>query len=163
MASYVALLRGVVPMNPNMRNDKLRSVFSGLGFENVRTVISSGNVLFDSDETDVPRLESKIEAAITQQLGFSSTTIIRSHKELQALVDRDPFKGIDESKGANFNVTFVKTKPGKRLKFPYRPHGKAYTLVALYGRDICSVIDLKAASTPDLMTWLEREFGRAIT
>lgn len=42
MTTYVALLRGIVPLNPNMRNEKLRGVFEKLGFTNVRTVISSG-------------------------------------------------------------------------------------------------------------------------
>lgn len=40
---YVALLRGIAPTNPNMRNDKLREVFEKPGFKNVQTVISSGN------------------------------------------------------------------------------------------------------------------------
>ncbi|MBA3630747.1 MAG: DUF1697 domain-containing protein [Actinobacteria bacterium] len=43
MKSYVALLRGIGPSNPNMRNDRLRAVFEDLGFSNVRAVISSGN------------------------------------------------------------------------------------------------------------------------
>jgi uncharacterized protein (DUF1697 family) len=46
MVKYVALLRGIAPTNPNMRNDKLRGVFEKLSFENVKTVISSGNVVF---------------------------------------------------------------------------------------------------------------------
>ncbi len=48
MVRYVALLRGMGPANPNMRGEKLRKVFEGLGFENVRTVLASGNVLFES-------------------------------------------------------------------------------------------------------------------
>ena len=33
----------------------------------------------------------------------------------------------------------------------------------MYGRDICSVIDLTSAKTPDLMRWMEKEFGKEIT
>jgi hypothetical protein len=61
MKSYVALLRGIAPTNPNMRNDRLRGVFAELGFSNVRTVISSGNVLFETDSSAVRALETKVE------------------------------------------------------------------------------------------------------
>ena len=57
MIKYVALLRGIGPGNPNMRNDKLRSVFEKLGFSNVKTVISSGNVLFESLLKNVNEIE----------------------------------------------------------------------------------------------------------
>ncbi|MGH2757636.1 MAG: DUF1697 domain-containing protein [Actinomycetota bacterium] len=53
MGRFVALLRGIGPLNPNMRNEKLREVFVGLGFENVRTVITTGNVLFDSPSSAI--------------------------------------------------------------------------------------------------------------
>jgi uncharacterized protein (DUF1697 family) len=88
---YVALLRGIGPSNPNMRNEKLRGVFESLGFEHVQTVITSGNVLFESPSRDVNSLEAQIEEAIQSQLGFSSTTIIRSHQQLKRLANKDPF------------------------------------------------------------------------
>ena len=65
-------------MNPNMRNEKLRGVFEGLGFRNVQTVISSGNVVFETNARDVGALEARIEKAWPAQLGFRSTTIIRT-------------------------------------------------------------------------------------
>jgi len=93
MKSYVALLRGIAPTNPNMRNDRLRGVFAELGFSNVRTVISSGNVLFETDSSAVRALETKVEEALPKRLGFTSTKIIRSRTEIQALVDQDPSGG----------------------------------------------------------------------
>jgi uncharacterized protein (DUF1697 family) len=161
--SYVALLRGIGPGNPNMRNEKLRGVFENLGFGNVRTVISSGNVLFDSSSSAVRALETQIEEAISDQLGFTSTTIIRSRKQIQALVDRDPFGAVEHTNKTHLNVTFLKRKPKKAWRFPYRPKDRDYTVLDIYDRDICSVIDLTSARTPDLMAWLEKEFGKEIT
>ena len=163
MTSYVALLRGIAPSNPNMRNEKLRELFESLGFDNVRTVISSGNVLFDSSSSTVRTLESQIEAAFPAELGFNSTTIIQSRKQLQALVDRDPFDGVKHTSKTNLNVTFLKKKPRTGLKFPHRPDGRDYTILGLHDRAVCSVINLKSEKTPDLMRWLEKEFGKEIT
>jgi hypothetical protein len=33
----------------------------------------------------------------------------------------------------------------------------------MYGRDICSVVDLTSAKTPDLLQWMEKEFGKEVT
>src|SRR4051812_30410175 len=93
--SYAAFLRGIMPTNPNMRNEKLRGVFESLGFSNVQTVISSGNVIFESTskDKDVAKLEITIEKALTAKLGINSTTIIRSKNDLEKLIASDPFKG----------------------------------------------------------------------
>ena len=81
-------MRGIAPTNPNMRNDKLRGVFEKLGFDSVKTVISSGNVIFESPSRSVKKLEESMEKALPEQLGFTSTTIIRSQGQLQKLVDK---------------------------------------------------------------------------
>lgn len=163
MTRYVALLRGIAPTNPNMRNDKLRGVFERLGFENVRTVISSGNVIFESPSRSVKKLEGTIEAALPEQLGFSSTTILRSQGQIRKLVDENPFQRMEHSQSSSINVTFLKRKRKIDIKFPYNVDNRAYTLLGMYGGTICSVIDLTSARTPDLMLWLERQFGKEIT
>jgi uncharacterized protein (DUF1697 family) len=88
MAQYVALLCGIAPTNPNMRNEKLRGVFEELGLDRVRTVIASGNVLFETRRWNEQTLESDIETIITKQLGFR--TILRS--ESQIVEDRGPYR-----------------------------------------------------------------------
>lgn len=141
MTKYVALLRGIRPTNPNMRNDKLRGVFEKLGFRNVQTVISSGNVVFESASKSVPALEKKIETALPAQLGFTSMTIIRSQAELERLVAKDPFKGATHDRNSYLIVTFLKKKP----------------------REIYTVIDTRKTRTPDFMVKLEKQYGKEIT
>lgn len=160
---YVALLRGIMPMNPNMRNEKLRGVFESLGFKNVRTIIASGNVVFDSKENNAKKLEELIEKSISEQLGFSSATIIRSQQQLEDLVASDPFNGLGHSRSSYLNATFLKNTFNNELSFPYTPEGRNYTYVKEFGNTILSVIDLTNAKTPDLMIHLEKTFGKGIT
>jgi uncharacterized protein (DUF1697 family) len=160
---YVALLRGIAPTNPNMRNEKLRGVFQRVGFENVQTVITSGNVLFESPSTDVKALAAAIEEAIQSELGFTSTTIIRSHQQLTRLVRDNPFGDIEDTPTSRLNVTFLKQRSRTKLRFPYHVEEKGYTVVGVHGREVCSVVDLTGSTTPDLMAWLEKQFGKAIT
>ena len=163
MTKYVALLRGIAPTNPNMRNDKLRGVFEKLGFENVKTVISSGNVIFESPSRSAAKLEASIEKALPEQLGFTSTTILRSQGQIKRLVDQNLFKGMEHSQKSSLNVTFLRKKRKIDLKFPYKVENRDYTLLGMYDGAICSVIDLTSAKTPDLMVWLEKQFGKDIT
>jgi uncharacterized protein (DUF1697 family) len=163
MTRYVALLRGIAPTNPNMRNDKLRGVFEKLGFENVKTVISSGNVIFDSPSRSSKKLEDSIETALPEQLGFTSTTIVRSQGQIRKLVDRDPFEGREHSKTSSLNVTFLKINGKRKLELPHRAGSRDASLVGMVDGAIFSVIDLTSSRTPDLMAWLEKQFDKQIT
>ncbi|MBI2657130.1 DUF1697 domain-containing protein [Candidatus Woesearchaeota archaeon] len=160
MAKYAALLRGITPANPNMKNEKLRFLFEKLGFSNVQTVISSGNVLFESKSKNIKKLEAMIEKALPK-LGFKSTTIIKSKEQLQQLIDKNPFKGMEDTTKSRLNVTFLKNEPKTSLKFPH--HGKGCTILGIYEDAACSSIDLTGTKTPDLMLFLEKQFGKEIT
>jgi len=160
MATYVALLRGIGPGNPNMRNDKLRGVFEKLGLTNVKTVISSGNVIFESPNKDAAALEVMIEKALPEQLGFTSNTIIRSQAQLQKLAEKEPFKKIEHTPKTNLNVTFFKHKITTKPDFPT---DRGYEVVTVFDHEICCIVDLTFGKTPDLMVQLERQYGKEIT
>lgn len=160
MTKYVALLRGIGPGNPNMRNDKLRAVFESLGFTNVASVISSGNILFEADEHDAATLESTIEQALTERLGIASKVIIRSQQDIEKLLVSRPFGERTHSPETSLNVTFLRTAPPLETD---PPSGEHYTVIKVYPREICSVIDTTQAKTPDFMLKAERIYGKEIT
>ena len=159
MPPYAALLRGISPTNPNMHNEKLRAVFEGLGYRKVQTVISSGNVLFESPSKNTKSLEAAIEKALFEKLGIRSTTIIRSKEELQKLADKDPFGKLEHSKTVYLTVTFLKTPT--KAKLP--PPQLSYRVLEMYDREVCTSTDLASTRGPELMLWLEKQFGKQIT
>ncbi|GAA4412939.1 hypothetical protein GCM10023168_35350 [Fodinibacter luteus] len=109
MGRFAALLRGIAPSGANMTNDRLRSVFEGLGLEDVASVLSSGNIVFRTDTTDAFELEQRIEDALALELGLSSRTLVRPHSELRALVDSDPFPGVRHDSRTYLTATFIRT------------------------------------------------------
>jgi uncharacterized protein (DUF1697 family) len=163
MSKYVALLRGIGPGNPNMHNDKLRGVLEDLGFKNVKSVISSGNVLFESSQKDMAKMEAKIEAAWPKQLGFNSMTIVCSQQHLQEIVDANPFKNLTHSANSYLLVTFFKMPAKLPFKLPYQPEGKPFKIVAATDSVVFTTTDTTTVKTPDVMTWLEKQFGKDIT
>ena len=159
----VALLRGIGPGNPNMRNDKLRAVIESVGCRNVQSVISSGNVLFDTDSRGTRTLEQRIEAAWPEQLGFKSTTIIRTRSRIERLVEENPFGDLEDTPSSRLQVTFLQRGPRKGHTPPDTPQDCGYRIVAVTDGAVCSSVDLSGAGTPDLMRWLESHYGTAIT
>jgi uncharacterized protein (DUF1697 family) len=87
---YVALIRGI---NVGGRNKvamaDLRAALEEAGFDDVRTYIQSGNVLFRSG---APRasLEATIEAALERRFGVPLVVVVRSHAQLRSIVAKAP-------------------------------------------------------------------------
>ncbi|MBO0852234.1 MAG: DUF1697 domain-containing protein [Nocardia sp.] len=165
MTRYAALLRGIMPSNPNMRGEKLRGVFSGLGYESVGSVLASGNIVFTSSESDTEAMEARIQDALRSELGIGGGTLLRSRDQLQALVDSDPFPGLTHGRGTYLTATFLKDP---RAVAPPEPPAELAQLVRRAGFDegaraVLAVIDNTAASTVNHMGWLESVYGKEIT
>jgi uncharacterized protein (DUF1697 family) len=84
---YVAFLRGVNMGGNNMVNmKKLKASMESHGFEKVVTYINSGNVLFESAEKDVAKLELEIEKMLAEEHLARSKVMIRNLRQMQSLV-----------------------------------------------------------------------------
>ncbi|OLT47955.1 hypothetical protein BJF85_13715 [Saccharomonospora sp. CUA-673] len=146
-----------------MRNDKLRAVFAGLGFDGVVSVLSSGNLVFATDD-DASTLEDRIQRALQDELGIGGGTIIRSRDELQALVDTDPFAGREHGRESYLTATFLKY-PSELAESLAELDGASVSLVGYdrAARAVLAVSDHTTSSGPEFMTTLERRFGKDIT
>jgi len=156
--TYVAFLRGINSgKNPNTKMDVLKKAFEDLGFKNVKTVIASGNVIFETSATDKTKIAQKIEKGLTPVIGFHSDTIVRTIDEIQALVKKNPFKKIKVTPETRLYVTFIAGEEKTSLKFPVE--GKGYTILGIFNEAVCSVIYLAETKTPDLMKVLDKNWS----
>lgn len=95
---YVALLRGINVVGKNMiKMENLRETFSSLGFENVKSYINSGNLVFETRKTDDGKLAKQIHDAIVKDFGFDISVMIRPMAEIENIVASNPFEGQFES------------------------------------------------------------------
>ncbi|MCL2535725.1 MAG: DUF1697 domain-containing protein [Nocardiaceae bacterium] len=91
MTRYVALLRGINVGGINIKMADLRQVFTDLGFDDVKTVLASGNVLFTSDSTDVAALKSTIETALRNVFGYEAWVFVLDTATVARIVDAYPY------------------------------------------------------------------------
>lgn len=159
------MLRGIGPGNPNMTKEAFTTFFEELGFSNVKVVLGSGNIIFESAIDDQAALAEQIEAALPIKLGYSRSAIIRSKAELQHIIDLDPFHGVEKqhNKDIYLLVTFFRVDTKVSLNLPFTPENKPYTLLGQLDNAVYGSIDLTSGKTPDYMAWLEKQFGKDIT
>jgi uncharacterized protein (DUF1697 family) len=106
VSTYVALLRGVnVGGNNKLPMADLRSHFESLGFANVRTLIQSGNVVFETSH--VPK-NQHIETSIEDRFAITTSIALRTPQELERVMANVPATMIEVGK---LYVGFFTTKP----------------------------------------------------
>jgi uncharacterized protein (DUF1697 family) len=108
MIQFAALLRGINVGGKNIiKMAELRGCFETLGFENVRTYIQSGNVLFSADGTDQAKLISQLEDALSATFNYASRVVVRSEGELKAIVAHAPEGFGSEPANYRYDVIFL--------------------------------------------------------
>jgi uncharacterized protein (DUF1697 family) len=89
---------------------ELREALEHHGFENVGTVVASGNVLFDHDKAADAGLEAEIAAIIADRFGIQTFAAVRSKQELADAIAENPF-GDGEEKFVH--TLFLEKQPAK--------------------------------------------------
>jgi uncharacterized protein (DUF1697 family) len=91
MSGCIALIRGInVGRGKRVAMSDLRDLVVDLGHTNVRTLLNSGNVLFESKRPSVAKIGTAIGAAITTKCGFSASVMVVTAQELDHIVDENP-------------------------------------------------------------------------
>ncbi|MFJ7150979.1 DUF1697 domain-containing protein [Streptomyces sp. NPDC100445] len=123
MTKHVALLRGInVGGRTQLAMADLRGLFTALGYEDVRTYLRSGNVVFGAPAGQIPaELAARIEERITDDLGTPVTVLVRTAGALARTLARNPYLGREDDP-AKLHVTFLAREPtaeqAARLEVP---------------------------------------------
>jgi uncharacterized protein (DUF1697 family) len=139
---------------------QLRECFHAAGFDDVRTVLSSGNVAFSTRRSTLPALERKAERAMLASLGRAFPTIVRPAEYLQALVASDPFAEFALTPTSKRVVTFLRRSRDRRVELPLERDGAR--ILKLVATEVFTVYE-PSPKGPVFMTLLERTFGKDIT
>ena len=161
---YVAFLRGInVGGHHKVPMTDLRKELEKLGFENVMTLLNSGNIIFEAISDIEENLEKKISAQLEKSFGFPIPTVIRKSEIIYELLNINPFKNVQLTKNIRLYISFLQENVQTKLKLPWTSSDKSYKIIGKIGKNILSVLDLSVSKTPKAMGDLERYFGKNIT
>lgn len=97
MKQWIALLRGVNVGGRTIKMAELRAALEEAGFDNVETVLQSGNVTFDSTD-GAARLKSQLETTLRERFGYDAKVQVIDRDRLSKIIDDYPFGKADASR-----------------------------------------------------------------
>lgn len=119
MALQIALLRAVNVGGRTIRMAELRALFAELGFTDTRTLLQSGNVVFNAGTRTGPALEAFLEAETEQQLKLRAEYFVRTAAQWKKAIAQNPF------------ARQAKKDPSHLLLMPMKSAPKKHELAAL--------------------------------
>ena len=140
---YVALLRGINVGGKNkIKMEKLREVCASSGFENVKTYINSGNVIFETGKTDDKKLAAKIEAAIEKEFLLSIKVMVRPLAKIEEIVKNNPFDGQFENE-KDLHVFFLDEQLSEEKRKLILEQNNENELFAVQNREIFCLLRVR--------------------
>jgi len=164
MIKYIAFLCGInVGGNKKVPMTELKNIMEKIGFSNVRTILATGNVIFDSPKKNTIAIKEIIEKKLHEIFGFEIKTLVYSMLDIIKLFATDPFKGIQVTKETRLYVTFLSHKPKSIFKTSHLSPDKLFGILKVTDIAIFSVLLTKDARSVDTMNFIDKEFGKDVT
>jgi uncharacterized protein (DUF1697 family) len=136
MPRYVAFLRAINVGGRTVTMDRLCALFRAMKLRKVESFIASGNVIFETPETDIDALQARIEAALEKALGYEVRTFVRSDAEVAAIATHTPFDAETMAAGVAFNVGLLHEPLSKADAAKLATLRTAYDEFATHGREV---------------------------
>jgi uncharacterized protein (DUF1697 family) len=118
MEKYVAFLRAInVSGHNSIKMIDLKLAFEQLSYQNVKTYIQSGNVVFETHQSDTANIRQEIEKKLKQTFGNEIVTIIRTMPEMFEIVQSQPFASEILASDKKIYVGFLADIPNETLAY----------------------------------------------
>jgi len=135
MAAHIALLRAVNVGGRSLKMGDLVAFARDLGLDNPRTLLQSGNLVFDSPGQGDAALERRLEAEAEPRFGFKIDFMVRSAAEWRALVKANPFAKAARDDPGHLLAIPLKAAPAHGALEALRAAIKGREEVEIVGRD----------------------------
>ena len=109
-------------------------------------------------KSDIAKLESRIEKALPEQLGFNSMTIILSEAELKRVDQKNTYKQENLPKTVSLSVSFTKQQAKLPDDTPHKADAQGFGILGAYDRAVYWRVDESSPKAQELMRWLEKTY-----
>lgn len=134
MPRYVAFLRAInVAGHASLSMGTVREAFEAAGCEGVRTVIQSGNVIFEAAGPEASTLVGGVRSGLRRRVGKEVTLVLRRAEEVADLVRARPFDRFGKEVDIKCYVCFLSRAPPSGPGVPMRSEREALEVVGLTG------------------------------
>jgi uncharacterized protein (DUF1697 family) len=159
MAAHIALLRAVNVGGRSLKMGDLVSFARELGFDKPRTLLQSGNLVFESPDRGDAALEKRLEAEAEPRFGFQTDFMVRSAAEWRALIAANPFAKAARDDPSHLLVMPLKAAPADGALEALRAAIKGSEKVEIVGRDAYLVYPDGIGRSKLTITLIEKKLG----
>lgn len=161
MTAHIALLRGI---NVGGKNQipmaGLRILFEALGFPGARSLLNSGNIVFESFGRTGAQLECLLEAQTAKRLSARPDYLIRTCDEWKKIIAGNPFRRETEADPSRLIVMFLKQAPDRRSVRALRSAIEGPEAVHISGREVFITYPAGIGRSKLTLPMLERKLDR---
>jgi len=133
---YVAFLRAInVGGHAIVKMTDLRDAFTAAGCKDVRSLIQSGNLVFESPTKSEPALARRILVELRRLMGEAPGLFLRTVRDIERLVEADPFRRFAGKPRLKLYVAFLSQKPRQPPKLPLRSLPEVLEVIGVKSRE----------------------------
>ena len=134
---YAAFMRAInVAGHAVVKMTDLSAAFTAAGCRDVRTHIASGNVVFEARAEKAPAVFKRVQKKLRDLIGGEPVVMFRTLRELERIIERAPFEGLDAEPGIKLYVVFLSAKPVKKPEFPLVSPREALEAIAMKNLEV---------------------------
>ncbi len=112
MPLFISFLRGInIGGRKKIKMADLRDLYFELGFQSPRTVLQSGNIIFEAADADLAEVSARIEAGISRRFGFEAQVLLRRPEAFRAALADHPFTAEQLERGSHAMFVFLSGAP----------------------------------------------------
>jgi len=160
MSIHIALLRGInVGGRKPVAMSDLRDLLGALGFAGARSLLQSGNLVFESRKLTGASLERLLEAETAKRVGVSVDYLVRTEDEWQAIIEGNPFADEAERDPSHLVVVCMKTAPQPQELKSLQAAIKGPELISALGKQLYATYPAGMGRSKLTLTLIERKLG----
>jgi len=114
MTVQIALLRAINVGGIKVAMADLRALAADLGFQDIRTLLNSGNLVFRSHGKAGPNLEKLLEAEFVKRTASQTEFFVRTAEEWKTIIARNPMSDEARRDPGHLLVVVLKRAPSEQ-------------------------------------------------
>ena len=146
-----------------MTMERVRAIFSELGLAKVGSYIQSGNIFFDTDQTDRAVLTETIERSLEQALGYAVPVFLRSVAEIEQTLALDPFRRLTTTEDMRLCIVFTKQAVPTNLGLPLQSPKQDMTIIQTAAYEAFVVWHVINGRPPVSFSFMDKLLGKQNT
>lgn len=160
---YAVFIRNVMIGRNGLHREILVNSFSRCGAMHVKSVLATGNLIFEAAPDSVQAIVQSSQEALRLEVGLTEPMFTRSLSRLSELADLAPFASPRSASAYERCVSFLPPVHHLQEHLPYDSPRGDFAVLSMQGTDVFSTTWLVGGRPGQPGKWIEQRSGGLVT